>query len=154
MKAFLTVAALPTALLCSTASAFDLAITASDGTTLASLDGDALAKMTRDSIETTTPWTEGMTTFEGVKGDAFFDEVAPKAKTVTAVALDDYIIEIPVSVLREDGAIIADRMNGETMSPVDKGPYWIMFDFDSLPVERQSEFRNYSVWQLVEIQLD
>lgn len=154
MKTFISAFAFATFVAVSAGNAYELTVTAKDGSLVKSLDGDALGAMKRQKIETTTPWTDGMTVFEGVVGDAFFEEIAPDATMITAVALDDYIIKIPVQVLREDGAIIADRMNGATMSAAEKGPYWIIFDFDDLPVERQSEFRNYSVWQLVEMQLD
>lgn len=106
------------------------------------------------SLKTETPWTDGMQHFEGVTGKAFLDAIDTKGETILAVALDDYLIEIPTEVFRNEPVIIASKVDGKRMAPSDKGPFWIMFDFDNAPVSRHSEYRNYSVWQLVEIEVE
>ncbi len=96
------------------------------GTT--SFDLEALQKMPVATVDTTTPWTDGVTKFEGVSAKTLLDAAGAKGLVVKATALDDYAVEIP----REDleNAIIAYKMDG---APLDEqfGPYWIIYDYDA-----------------------
>jgi len=69
-------------------------------------------------------------------------------QSLEMVALNDYAVTIPVADLEDAAPILATRMNGETMSVRDKGPYWVVFPYDSDP--KYSTETNYarSIWQL------
>ena len=78
-------------------------------------------------IQTTTPWTEGVTDFEGVSLEELFKSVAATGKSIKAAALNDYIADVDPATIISSGAILAYRMNGADISVRDKGPLWIMF---------------------------
>ena len=68
-------------------------------------------------------------------------------------ALNDYAVEMPVADLEEDAPILATRLNGETMTVREKGPFWIMYPFDrSTKYQTESNYAR-SVWQLQQLKL-
>lgn len=136
------------------AHAFELKITSKSGEIIDSYGSERLKSLGTKVIETSTPWTSGLQVFNGVPATVLLDEVAPNSEIITAAALNDYIIEVPVEILRRTGAIVAFELNGESMLPITKGPFWIIFDFDDLPLEQHTEIRRYSVWHLSELQID
>ncbi|MBX6324005.1 MAG: molybdopterin-dependent oxidoreductase [Rhodospirillaceae bacterium] len=93
-----------------------------------SFDLEALEKMPVATVDTTSPWTDGVTKFEGVSAKALLDAAGAKAGVFKATALDDYAVEIPREDLEK--AIIAYKMDG---APLDEqfGPYWIIYDYDA-----------------------
>jgi hypothetical protein len=92
-----------------------------------SFDLEALQKMPVSEIATSTPWTDGVTKFEGVSAKALLDAASAQGSTVKATALDDYAVEIP----RDDfeKAIVAYKMDGALLSE-QFGPYWIIYNYD------------------------
>jgi hypothetical protein len=99
-------------------------------------------------IKTTTPWTEGVTEFEGVSMEALFNSVGATGKSIKAAALNDYIATVDAATIISSGAILAYRMNGADISVRDKGPLWIMFPFDQKPQLKAETIYSQSVWQL------
>ena len=103
-----------------------------------------------DQIEftTTTIWTDGDTAFSGVSLKALLAHLDAEGTSVEMVALNDYAVTMPIADLEDEAPIVATRMNGETMSVRDKGPYWVVFPYDSDP--KYSTETNYSrsIWQL------
>ncbi len=135
---------------------FANAATAQDGVNLevsgaidpADLSLDDLDMMEQITFETSTIWTDGVTTFSGVSLKGLLDAGNATGNVVELIALNDYAIKIPVDELNEDAPIIATRMNGEPMSIRDKGPYWVVFPYDS-DAQYQSEIvYSRSIWQL------
>lgn len=103
------------------------------------------------TFTTTTIWTEGEVQFSGVSLADFADALDLEGEKIKAAAINDYEVEIPLEDAVEDGPIIAYHMNGENMSPRDKGPLWIVYPFDA-KVEYQSEtYYSRSIWQLSRI---
>lgn len=136
------------------ASASSLKIMGSDGTYLKTFDREALEALGMHSIKTKTPWTNGVTHFEGVKVKDVLEKAGISAKPITAMSFDDYAISIPAKFIDEYDPIIASRMNGQVMTMKDKGPYWIMFDLDNVSGETEIELRAFSVWHLVEFEAE
>ena len=64
------------------------------------------------------------------------------------VALNDYVVTVPVAELEEDYPIVATRMDGKTMSVRDKGPYWVVFPYDLDSKYRTETVFSRSIWQL------
>lgn len=114
----------------------------------ASFDLAALDALAQARIVTTTPWTKGATTFEGVDGAAFLKAIGATGKTIKARALNDYTVEIPVEDFLTRGAIIATRVDGERIPVRTNGPLWVMYPFDSDPSLKTKTFTYRAIWQL------
>mgnify|MGYP002332084658 CR=1 FL=1 len=113
---------------------------------------DQLQALAADSFETATIWTTGPQSFTGVPlADllAQFDmTAATSGVTLEARAVNDYMVEIPLSDAAVDGPIIAYLRNGKTMSLRGKGPLWLVYPYDSNPAYRTEAVYSRSIWQL------
>ncbi|MGB3243426.1 MAG: molybdopterin-dependent oxidoreductase [Sulfitobacter sp.] len=100
------------------------------------------------SFETTTIWTEGPQTFEGVSLAALFEHLEVTDGTIEATAINDYSVSVPMSDATEDGPIIAYLNNDEPMSRRGKGPLWIVYPYDSDLKYQTETVYSRSIWQL------
>lgn len=127
-----------------------------NGPDAARFDLAMLDAMPQEEIRTMTPWTDGLTVFTGVSLSYLLDAVgaADDADTISAVALNDYKVEIPVSDALQHGVIIASRMNGETMSVREKGPLWIIYPLSDKPEIDSQETYSKMIWQLKRLEVD
>ena len=117
---------------------FDIAMLESLGTTL---------------IKTVTPWTDGVQTFEGVSAKTLLEYVGAKGATVSATAINDYVVELPLSDMRDLGVIIATKLNGQHMRVRDKGPLWLIYPWGDNPSLQNELYYARSIWQLKEISI-
>ena len=115
---------------------------------LAMLESIGIAK-----IKTTTAWTEGTPQFEGVSLKALLDRIGASGDTITAVALNDYKVEIPIADFSRYPVILAYRMNGDLLRIRDKGPLWIIYPQDDLPALKTKETQSKWVWQIKELRV-
>ena len=130
------------------------------GNVKASNDGDAakfdlamLRELGPTTIETTTIWSEGVQTFEGVSLDVVLDALGVEDGVLRATAINDYTVEIPVSDAVEGGPIIAYELNGAVMSVRDKGPLWVIYPYDAKSDYRSEVIYGRSIWQLDRIEV-
>ena len=79
----------------------------------AEFDMAMLAALPATTFKTTTIWTEGANEFTGVSLKALSEAVGMTGSKITATAINDYAIEIPMTDAVEGGPIIAYAMNGE-----------------------------------------
>lgn len=100
------------------------------------------------TFKTSTPWTEGEQSFTGVPLDALLQSVGVTEGTLTARAINDYAVEIPVSDAVVDGPILAYLLNGEPMSVREKGPLWVVYPYDSKDDYQAEVIYSRSIWQL------
>ena len=113
------------------------------------LDRATLEVMRTVEFETTTVWQDGAQRFTGVPLMEILTLAgSDAADTISAIALNDYQVTIPVSSIEEDVPIVAYLMNGEMMSPRDKGPLWIVYPYDSDEKYRNEVTYSRSIWQL------
>jgi hypothetical protein len=105
-------------------------------------------------VETRTPWHDGPTTFEGVSLYKLMDHVGAAGETVKAIALNDYSSVIPLSDVVEHGPILAFKTNGEYMSVRNKGPYFVIYPYDSSPDLQAQKYYARSVWQVTRLVVD
>jgi hypothetical protein len=119
-----------------------------------SFDRDQLEAMGMTSIETSTPWNEGVVNFEGVPMETILAEAGVEGTTATVTALNDYSVEIPVSDFSEFGVILAIKRNGEYMPVDDQGPFFVMYPFDSDPALQGQPYHGRAVWQVKEIAVE
>ncbi len=137
-------------------------LSAQEGHALEVIDAEGLAttlslaeleQMEQTEFATTTIWTDGSIRFSGVPVLKILEHTGTTGEVIVLSALNDYSIEMPISDLDEDAPIVATRMNGETMSIRDKGPYWVIFPFDDHPDYRTETNHARSVWQLVRLSI-
>lgn len=113
-----------------------------------SYDLAALQALPKTSFTTSTMWTEGPQMFDGVLLKDILDVNGISSGTISATAINDYAIDIPVSDAVVDGPIIAYALNGAPMSIRDKGPLWIVYPYDQNPDYQSEVVFSRSIWQL------
>lgn len=119
----------------------------SDGTK-AYFDLAMLESLGTVTVETTTPWTEGVQRFEGVLARDVIAAVQASGESVLAGALNNYIAELPVSDFEKWDVILAFRQNGKTLTARTKGPLFVIYPFDSDPALQTETIYSRAVWQL------
>ncbi|MEP2920619.1 molybdopterin-dependent oxidoreductase [Sulfitobacter sp.] len=135
------------------AQAADTILTATHNGQTRTFDRAELEALGTASIETTTIWTEGVQTFEGVPLAVLMQELGAQDGKILATAINDYTIEIPLSDATENGPILALKMNGEQMSVRDKGPVWVVYPYDADADYRTEVIYSRSIWQLDRIEV-
>ncbi|MEM8776668.1 MAG: molybdopterin-dependent oxidoreductase [Pseudomonadota bacterium] len=100
------------------------------------------------SFVTSTPWTQGDQEFMGVWMADLLQDLDVTEGTVTLTALNDYSVSLPVSDFESGGAMLAFKRNGAFLSPRKKGPFWIVWNYDSDPAFRTETIYSKSIWQL------
>ena len=115
-----------------------------------SIDFDlaALEAMPKTEYQTSTPWTEGVARFEGVRLSDLLKHVGATGQEVVATALNDYSVALPI--VDENGAdpLIAYKVNGQYMPIREKGPLWIVYPFDQSRELSSEKYFSRSIWQL------
>ena len=124
------------------------AIANSNGDGLARLDMALLDGLPRHSFATSTIWTEGVDTYEGVLLTDLLAAVGASGTNILAKALNDYEITFPIAEASAEGPLLAYRTNGEPMSVREKGPIWMIFPYDSVEAFRTEQTYARSIWQL------
>lgn len=132
-------------------SAASLLVRDGAGSVLARFDDQALAALPQRTITTTTPWTEGVSTFTGPTLASIVAATGEMPDAMILRALNDYEVEFPMASMTPTEPIIARLRDGEAMTIRDKGPLWVMFPFDDDPELQQERFYSLSVWQLTEL---
>jgi hypothetical protein len=117
----------------------------------ASFDRAMLEGLGQDGFQTTTPWFTGSVRFDGIRMTRLMQEVGASGSTVTAVALNDYTTDLPVSDFEKYGVILAIKRNGAYMPVSDKGPLFIVYPFDSAPELMAQKFYSRSAWQVAKL---
>lgn len=124
----------------------DIAATNGDG--VARFDRAMLKALPAVTIRTSTIWTEGVHDFTGVPLVALLDRLGVDTGTLSATAINDYAVDVPVSDAVEDGPIVAYEMDGTPMSVRNKGPLWIVYPYDSNLAYQTEVIYSRSVWQM------
>lgn len=114
----------------------------------AQFDMDMLAAMPSVTFSTTTPWTDGSSSFTGVPLKALLQAVGADGTSVSAIALNNYAVDIPMDSLTDTAPIVAYHIDGKTFSRRDKGPLWIIYPYDSSADYRNELIYGRSIWQL------
>ena len=117
------------------------------------LDEKTFEALPFTTVKTETPWTDGMTTFEGVPLKALLDLAGAKGGTIHAVALNDYAVDVPAADGDIPNVIVAYRMNGERMRVRDKGPLWLIYPLSDDPALQTEETRSKMIWQIKELEI-
>lgn len=128
-----------------------IGVTNADGA--ARFDMAMLAALPGRTTETETPWTKGVTRFEGPLGSALLEAVAATGTTLHVVALNDYAVDVPVEDLRKWPVILAIRKDGREIAVRDKGPIFVIYPFDQDASLYNEKIFARSAWQVKSIEV-
>lgn len=119
----------------------------------ARFDLAGLEKVGKVTIKTSTKWTQGQLSFEGVPMRDLLKTVGASGSEIVAVAINDYKVTIPTADFDKYNVILAYRRDGAVMPVRDKGPLWIMYPFDDNPDLKTDLFYSRCAWQLKAIEV-
>ena len=86
-----------------------------------------------------TPWTDASSVFEGVLTSKLMQAIGAAGDWVTAIAVNDYRIVIPMSDLTDYDTMLGLSQNGKRMKLRDKGPIWILYKNNNQPPIEKSQ---------------
>lgn len=125
-----------------------LRITGQIAESVAEFDLETLRALPAVSIETSTVVTDGKHHFKGFLIRDLLDHVQAEGTHVTATALNDYMVDIPISDFQDYNVIAAYEMDGEPLHRADKGPLWIIYPRDDHRALQDIRYDYRWVWQL------
>ncbi len=125
-----------------------------NGEAAASFDMALLHSLEQSEITTDTIWTPGTHQFSGVLLKTLLKEVGASGSRVTAFAINDYSVVIPISDATDAGPIVAFAMDGQPMSRREKGPLWIIYPYSSGSEYRTEVIYARSIWQLNRLHIE
>lgn len=119
---------------------------------------DALSALSWDEITTHTRWTEGPQQFRGPRFATLLEALGiTKAQAqgmqIVLTALNEFVVEMPAADVYDHQAMLARETNGAVMRVRDKGPLWLVFPRDELPVLDDPIIDERWIWQLSHIRL-
>lgn len=121
--------------------------------TVAKFDRTMLQDLPQATLETSTVVTDGISTFEGFYMADLLDLVGADGTVVTARALNDYIIDIPMEDFGRFDVVVATRMDGKQLLRRDKGPLWIVYPRDDYGELQDIRYDYRWVWQLIRLDI-
>jgi hypothetical protein len=101
------------------------------------------------SFTTKTPWYHDPVTFSGVPMSRLLDFVGAKGTTLSVTALNDYATDIPLEDFKAHPVLLAMKRDGQYMPVRDKGPLFIVYNYDSNAELQHQRFYSRSAWQVV-----
>lgn len=113
----------------------------------------ALEAMPQAGFRTTTIWTEGPQDFAGVMLDVLLEELGAAGGRITLGAANGYRVDRSAEALLVEGALVSYMRNGVPMTLRDKGPVWLVYNYDSDPAYRTEVIYANSIWQLDRIEI-
>lgn len=119
----------------------------------AHFDRAMLEALPRTNLATSTVVTDGTRHFQGFLMRDLLEEVGTSGESVTASALNDYVIEIPVEDFHRFDVLVADTMDGKRLTRRDKGPLWIVYPRDDHPELQDIRYDYRWVWQLERLEI-
>jgi hypothetical protein len=119
----------------------------------ASFDLAMLEKLPSRTFATKTPWFAQPRKFTGVSMQVLLKAVGAHPGSVSAVALNDYRVDIPLEDFTERGAMLAYLVDDQPMTVRQKGPLVIIYPFDDEPELRNAVHYSRAIWQLRSLEL-
>ncbi|WP_417310439.1 oxidoreductase [Devosia sp.] len=108
----------------------------------------ALEALPSTTYETETPWTTGVTSFEGVELSTLLELVGAEGSEIDAVAINDYSTILPLTDEIGASPLVAYKVDGAYVSVREKGPLWLVYPFDSDSRLQSEVYYSRSIWQL------
>lgn len=111
-------------------------------------DMHALEALPQRTYTVVTPWYLRSVSFQGPLLRDVLASAGASGTRIEAIAVNDFTAEIPFDHAEAHDMIVALRMDGKPMSARDKGPLFLIYPYDRLPVEEREAYFGRSVWQL------
>jgi len=113
-----------------------------------------LKSLPQRSFKTHTPWYKNPVTFTGPLLRDVLAAANVKGTLMYATAIDDYRAQIPFSDCLYYDMILAYQIDGETLTPKNKGPLFLVYPYDSRPELQSIRFYERSIWQLKSLRVE
>lgn len=114
---------------------------------VARFDMKMLEALPQQTFTTRTPWYDKPVKFTGPLLADVMAAVKANGSTISAVAINDYKISIPMGDLKHK-PIVARLLDDQPMPVREKGPLFVVYPFDSSAELRSSTYYERSIWQL------
>lgn len=109
---------------------------------------DALEALPPVVIETSTVVTDGVHSFTGFLMRDLLEMLEAEGERITAIAINDYAVDIPIADFYDFDVIVAYRMDAKMLTRDDKGPLWIIYPRDDHAALQDIRYDYRWVWQL------
>jgi hypothetical protein len=119
----------------------------------ADFDMAMLEALPQHSFVTSTPWFKAPHKFSGPLLRDVLAAAGAKGGTLTAVALNDYKVEIPADDAQRYDVLMATRLDDQPMRVREKGPLFIIYPYDASADLRSERYYSRSAWQLRSLQV-
>ncbi|EWH03969.1 molybdopterin-dependent oxidoreductase [Halomonas sp. BC04] len=119
----------------------------------AHFDRAMLDGLPRHTLDTSTVVTDGINHFEGFLMSDLLALVEAQGESAVATALNDYVVDIPLEDFQDFEVLVADSMDGERLTPRDKGPLWIVYPRDDHSELQDIRYDYRWVWQLDSLEI-
>ena len=120
---------------------------------LAVFDMAMIEKLPQHSFTTRTPWYDKPVKFTGPLLADVLTAAKASGTTVSAVAINDYKINIPVEDIARRGVLMARLIDEQPIPVRSKGPLFVVYPFDSATELRSSVYYERSIWQLKALEI-
>ena len=108
----------------------------------------AIKALPQQTFMTKTPWYPDSVKFSGPLLRDVLALAKVKGTDISAIALDDYKVQIPMSDAQQYDMILAHKINDEAIPVKTKGPLFVVYPYDSKPELQAFRFYERSIWQL------
>lgn len=108
----------------------------------------AIKALPQQTFMTKTPWYPDSVKFSGPLLRDVLALAKVKGTDISAIALDDYKVQIPMSDAQQYDMILAHKINDEAIPVKTKGPLFVVYPYDSKPELQALRFYERSIWQL------
>jgi len=115
------------------------------------LDKEQLNKFDFVSTKTITRWTDGISVFKGPLVRDVLQAAGINSGSISAVAFNEYFIEIPFEDFIKYDVIIAMERDGVPLTVRSKGPLWVIYPWSDFQELNKDEYYSRSIWQLVQL---
>ncbi len=123
-----------------------------DGRRVARIDRDMLAALPQRAFRTATPWHTGTPEFSGPTLRDVLALVGARGRELRVIAINDYASTVPVADAEFD-VVLATHIDGAPIPIREKGPLFIVYNFDGQPRLRTEQYFSRSVWQVRSIEV-
>lgn len=120
---------------------------------LAQFDMAMIEKLPQHSFTTRTPWYDKPVKFTGPLLSDVLAAVKASGTTLSAVAINDYKINIPLEDVSKHGVLMARLIDDQPIPVRSKGPLFVVYPFDNAAELRTSVYYERSIWQLKALDL-
>jgi hypothetical protein len=110
-----------------------------------------LEQLPQVTFTTSTPWYPKPVTMTGPLLRTVLEAAGAHGSKLTAVALDNYKVDIPFDDAAAQQVIVARLMDGKPMAVRNRGPLFIIYPFDSSKELQAEKYYFRSAWQLSQL---